>query len=79
VVVSCQRAINLAPDIFPKSGPPWQNRQAIILRLAALFIGRAMRRDDMRRYWMNATYLVATTLAMIGWLWLIAWVARQLT
>jgi hypothetical protein len=31
-----------------------------------LFIDRAMRRDDMRRYWMNATYLVATPLAMIG-------------
>jgi hypothetical protein len=33
----------------------------------------------MRRYWMNATDLVAITLAMIGWIWLIAWLARQLT
>jgi hypothetical protein len=38
-----------------------------------------MRRDDMRRYWMSANYLIAITLAMIGWLWLIAWIARQLT
>jgi hypothetical protein len=38
-----------------------------------------MRRDDLRRYWMIANYLIAIALAMIGWLWLIAWVARQLT
>jgi hypothetical protein len=37
-----------------------------------------MRRDDIRRYWMIANYLVAITLAMIGWLWLIAWIAMQL-
>jgi hypothetical protein len=61
----------------PSPDPPWQSRRAIILRLAALFIGRP-RRDDMRRYWMIANYLVAIALAMIGWLWLIAWIARQL-
>jgi hypothetical protein len=32
------RAITCAPDNFPNSpGPPWQSRQAIIFRLAALF------------------------------------------
>jgi hypothetical protein len=37
-----------------------------------------MRRDGIRRYWMIATYLVAITLAMIGWLWLITWIALHL-
>jgi hypothetical protein len=45
--------------------------------LAALFIGKPMSRDDMRRYWMIANYLVAITLAMIGCLWLIAWIAAE--
>jgi hypothetical protein len=38
-----------------------------------LFIGRAMRRDAMRRYRMIANYLIAIALAMIGWLRLIVW------
>jgi hypothetical protein len=33
----------------------------------------------MRRYWMIANYLVAITLAKIGWIWLIAWIPRQFT
>jgi hypothetical protein len=32
----------------------------------------------MRHYWMTANYIVALALAMIGWLWLIAWIALQL-
>jgi hypothetical protein len=32
----------------------------------------------MRRYWMNTNYLVAITLAMVGWLWFIAWCALRL-
>jgi hypothetical protein len=33
----------------------------------------------MRRYWLIANYLIAITLAMIGWIWLIVWIARQFT
>jgi hypothetical protein len=47
--------------------------------LGGLFFGRPMSKDGMRRYWMIVNYLVAITLAMIGWIWLIAWIARQLT
>jgi hypothetical protein len=42
------------------------------------FVLSAAQRAEMRRYWLTANYLVAITLAMIGWLWLIAWVAMQL-
>jgi hypothetical protein len=42
--------------------------------LAALFDLEPM----VRRYWLTANYLIALTLAMIGWLWLIVWIARQL-
>jgi hypothetical protein len=32
----------------------------------------------MRRCWLTASYLVAIVLAMIGWLWFIAWIAMRL-
>jgi len=33
---------------------------------------------NMRHYWMAANYLVAITLATIGWLWFIGWCALRL-
>jgi hypothetical protein len=33
---------------------------------------------SVRRYWMMANYLAAIALAMLGWLWLIAWIVRKL-
>jgi hypothetical protein len=35
-----------------------------------------MRKDSARR-WMLANYLAAIVLAMIGWIWLIVWIVRQ--
>ncbi len=31
-----------------------------------------------RRYWLRINYLVALTLGMVGWLWLIVWLAGRL-
>jgi hypothetical protein len=42
--------------------------------LAALFFILSA----MRQTWMKANYFVAIAVAMIGWLWLIVWIARQL-
>jgi hypothetical protein len=42
--------------------------------LAALFsTATAMNKD-----WMKANYLIAITLAMIGWLWLFGWIVKRL-
>jgi hypothetical protein len=64
---------------FPQSvrAHEWQSRQAIMLRLAALYL-TGFRRDNMRRYWMYANYLIAMALAMFGWLWLIASFVRRI-
>ena len=48
-----------------------------MLRLAALYL-TGFRRDNMRRYWMYANYLIAMALAMFGWLWLIASFVRRM-
>jgi hypothetical protein len=37
-----------------------------------------MLKGEMRRYSLAAIYYVAITLATIGWLWLIAWIAMRL-
>jgi hypothetical protein len=37
-----------------------------------------MPRSNWRRYWMTSIYYVTIALAMIGWLWLIAWIALKL-
>jgi hypothetical protein len=37
-----------------------------------------MPRGNLRRYRIAATYYVAIALAMMGWLWLIVWIVRQL-
>jgi hypothetical protein len=31
----------------------------------------------LRQRWMKINYSIAVALAMIGWLWLIAWIAMQ--
>jgi hypothetical protein len=31
-----------------------------------------------RRYWLRINYLVALTIAMMTWIWLIVWLARHL-
>jgi hypothetical protein len=67
-------AIDPVPDNFPRPGPLQRSRQAIIFRLAALFFILSA----MRQNWMKANYFVAIVVAMIGWLWLIVWIARQL-
>jgi hypothetical protein len=66
-------ALSCARWIFPSiRTPPQQSRQAIIF--GGLFDFGA----DVRHYWLTVNYLVALTLAMMGWLWLIVWIARQL-
>jgi len=39
---------------------------------------RLLRRGNMRRYWTAINYFAAVAVAMMGWLWLIVWMARHL-
>ena len=52
----------------------------MIFRLAALFASKIilMLKGKIRRYWLAANYYFSITLATIGWLWLIAWIAKKL-
>jgi hypothetical protein len=48
--------------------------------LAASFASKIilMLKGKVRRYWMATNYYVAIVIAMIGWLWLIAWIVMHL-
>jgi hypothetical protein len=35
-------------------------------------------RGNVRRNWLTVNYLVALTIGMMGWIWLIVWLARHL-
>jgi hypothetical protein len=42
------------------------------------FVRSALSQSNVRRSWMSTTFFVALAIAMMGWLWLIVWVARHL-
>ena len=42
------------------------------------FLGGFMRGSDVLRYWMMATYIMAVSIATIGWLWLIVWLVMRI-
>jgi hypothetical protein len=71
----------VAPGNFPKGPGPTEAKPSGdhiplggFVRAGPAF----MRRGNVRRYWIAANYFVAVALAMMGWLWLIVWMARRL-
>jgi hypothetical protein len=43
-----------------------------------LLVRSALSQSNVRRSWMKVTYFVALAIAMMGWLWLVVWLARHL-
>jgi hypothetical protein len=67
-----------APDIFPcPSGSTWAKPSGDHIALGG-FVLFVQRQNNVRRSWMTVIYLVALAIAMMGWLWLIVWLARRL-
>jgi hypothetical protein len=64
-----------APDHYPPAGSTKPAGDLILLGGSVLSDAR---KAGIRDHWIAASYLVAITLAMIGWLWLIAWMTMRL-
>jgi hypothetical protein len=78
---SSQRPRNLvklrAGDYCPPAGTPLAKPSRDLMPLGGIVFSGA-RKNRIRGRWINLSYLVAITVAMIGWLWLIAWTAMRL-
>ena len=66
-----------AGDYCPPAGTPLAKPSRDLIPLGGVVFSGA-RKNRIRGYWINLSYLVAITVAMIGWLWLIAWTAMRL-
>jgi hypothetical protein len=64
-------------DYYPPAGPAFAKPAGDLIQLGGLVLPDA-RKTRTRDRWITASYLVAITVAMIGWLWLIAWMAMWL-
>ena len=66
-----------AGDYCPPAGTPLAKPSHDLIPLSGVVFSGA-RKTRIRGYCINLSYLVAITVAMIGWLWLIAWTAMRL-
>jgi hypothetical protein len=66
-----------AGDYCPPVGTPPEKPSSDLIPIGGFVLSDA-RKARIRGYWINGSYLVAITVAMIGWLWLIAWMAMRL-
>lgn len=64
-------------DYCPPAGTRLAKPSRDLMPLSGIVFSGA-RKTRIRGYWINLSYLVAVTVSMIGWLWLIAWTAMRL-
>jgi hypothetical protein len=67
-------ALSIGTGQFPQASGPTAKPSGDYIPLG----GFVFYLSAMRQTWMKANYFVAIAVAMMGWLWLIVWIARQL-